>query len=184
VSDPKERVKIWNTFFKLARKEAESLHEASTGKESSKIDHFLGGTLPDEEFHAFATLVLCNLAIEARANHLIDELEEKGKITEDVAQAARWLRNTEHKWFLLPKLAGKRKRLDSSKGPHQAIRQICDLRNTLLHVNYPRLKRKLPKPDTTLSYFSRFVEAVEDMNVVLGRTKKARKKVLNIGRFT
>jgi len=177
------RVKIWNTFFKLAWEEAKSLYEISLGKKSSKSFNPLGGTLPDKEFHTLATLVLCNLAIEARANHLIDELEENGKITKDIAEAARWL-PTKQKWFLLPRLARKRKTVEADKLPHQAIAEICNQRNNLIHVKYDRLlKRKLPAPSETLNLFKNFVKAMENMNVVLGRIRKERKKVMEIGEF-
>lgn len=177
------RVKIWNTFFKLAWSEAKSLYETSHGKKNAKKFNPLGGTVPEQEFHTLATLALCCLAIEARANHLIEEMLEEGKASKDEAEAARRLR-TRDKWFFLPKLAGTRKKLDSNKRPHQSIAQICALRNYLIHVNYDQLKRKLPKPNTMLSYFKGFVEAMDDMNVVLKPVRKPRQKVLKIGSFT
>jgi hypothetical protein len=45
-----ERVKIWNTLFKLAWAEAKSLYEATTGKVSDSLFDPLGGTLPEKEF--------------------------------------------------------------------------------------------------------------------------------------
>jgi hypothetical protein len=142
----------------------------------------LGGTLAAEPFHILATLALCNLAIEARANHLIEELVEQGTINADIADAARRL-SPKHKWFLLPTLAGVSKSLDSAKPPHQAIAQICALRNDLMHVDYAKLQQRLPTPNTALSLFANFVAVMEDMNVVLGRIAKARKEVLDIGQF-
>lgn len=181
--DPADRVAIWNSFLKLSWTEAKRVFELSNDRQSQKTLEPLGGTLPDVEYHELATLALCTLAIEARANHLIDELVEEGKITQDVADAARWL-PTKHKWFLIPRLAGVQSDLDSSAGPHQAVAQICDLRNDIIHVNYQRLKEKLPSPNTVLTYFKRFIEAMEDMNVILGRDIQApRKKVLDIGDF-
>jgi hypothetical protein len=181
--DPADRVAIWNSFLKLSWTEAKRVFELSNGRQSQKTLEPLGGTLPEVEFHALATLVLCTLAIEARANHLIDELVEEGKITQDVADAVRWL-PTKHKWFLIPSLAGVQSALDSSAGPHQAVAQICDLRNDIIHVNYQRLKEKLPSPNTVLSYFKKFIEAMEDMNIILGRGIQApRKEVLDIGDF-
>ena len=181
--DPADRVEIWNSFLKLSWAEAKLVYECSSGRQSQKTLEPLGGTLPDDEFHALATLVLCTLAIEARANHLINELAEQGKITQDVAEAARWL-PIKHRWFLIPSLAGVQSTFDSSTGPHQAVAQICEWRNDLFHVDYPSLKNGLPSPDTILSYFRRFVEAMEDMNVVLGRgIDRPRKEVLDIGVF-
>jgi len=181
--EEKARVMIWNTFFKLAWSEAKALFEITTGRVSSKRFDPEGGTLPESEFHSLATLVLCALAIEARANHLIEELKEKDRILPDVAEAVQRL-PAKYKWFLIPQLAGVTGAVDSDSGPHQSVKQICDLRNPLLHVDYSQLRSRLPTPNTTLSYFSRFVEAMEDMNVVLGRHDKASKKVLDIGRFS
>ncbi len=183
MSDASERVKIWNTFLKLAWEEAKSLYETSTGVDCKKEFNPAGGTLPDEEFHKLATLVLCNLAIEARVNHLIDELAEKDTISEKVAEAAQRL-PPEHKWFLLPALAKIPKTLESSKMPHQAISEICNLRNHLIHVNYRNLMKILPEANKTLSLFENFVKAMENMNVVLGRIKRERDEVLQIGNFT
>ena len=180
---PADRVRIWNSFFKLAWDEAKLLHESSTGEKVSKQFAPLGGTLANPGFHILATLLLCNLAIEARANHLIDELEDRGKLTRDEARAAQQL-PTQHKWFLLPKLAGINKQLDPNSGPHQAIAEICALRNDLLHVKYASLlRKKLPSPSKALNLFARFVEAMEDMNVTLRRHKKVRKIVLDLGKF-
>lgn len=182
MSKEQERVKIWNTFFKLAWAEAKSLFETSNGITSWKRFDPEGGTLSETEFHTLATLILCALAIEARANHLIEELKEQRKISPDVAEAAQYL-PLKHKWFLIPQLAGVSNKLDSDHGPHQSISQICHMRNPLLHVDYEELKRKLPSPKTTLSYFSRFIEAMEDMNVVLKRIDEPRNRVKNIGLF-
>jgi hypothetical protein len=126
------------------------------------------GALPEEQARILATLAFTTLAIEARANHLIEEQEEQRNITSDVGRAARHP-PPQLKWFLLPKLAGKPVQLDSSKLPHQAIAQICTLRNQLVHVDYTGLHNKLPTKAQTLGYFRGFVEAMTDMNVVLGR---------------
>ncbi len=184
MTDLHNRVWIWNTFFKLAWTEAKRVFEIENRCESKDTFDPLGGTLPDREFHVMAAVVLCNLAIEARANHLIEELVEEGKISPDVGEAARWL-PTKHKWFLIPALAGIPASLNSASGPHQAIAQLCDLRNDFLHVNYQGLKQRLPAAGTMLSYFRRFVEAMEDMNVVLKRDRNGPKpEVLKIGQFS
>jgi hypothetical protein len=181
ISGP-DRVKMWNTFFKLAWGEAKVLFEKDSNTICKKSFKPAGGVLGDEDFHILATLILCNLAIEARANHLIDELFEKGIISEDEADAAQYL-PIKNKWALLPKLAGKRIKIDFGKPPHSAISQICVFRNDLMHVRYFNIKKKLPKLKTLLSYFNNFVIAMENMNVILGRINKPRKTVLNIGSF-
>ena len=182
MTDPSDRVAIWNSFFKLAWLEAKRVFEVDKNCRSAQT--FAPGTLPEDQFNVLAAVVLCNLAIEARANHLIEELIEDGKITPDVGQAARRL-PTKHKWFLLPALAGVPAGLSSSSGPHQAVAQLCDLRNDFLHINYKLMKERLPQPGTLLSYFQRFVEAMEDMNVVLQRDRPngPLPLVLDMGKF-
>lgn len=177
-----DRVKMWNTFFKLARDEAKIVFEKDSNTIYKGPFRPAGGVLSDEDFHILATLTLCILAIEARANHLIDELSEKGIIGKDEADAAQFL-PPQNKWALLPKLARKRTKIDFSKPPHSAISQICALRNDIMHVRYFNIKKKLPKAKTLLSYFNNFVIAMENMNVILRRINKPRKKVLNIGSF-
>ncbi len=179
---PDSRVAIWNTYFKLAWEQAKAVHELSTGHSSKDTFRPWGGTLPDGEPEVLAVVVFCTLAIEARANHLIEELIEAGKISKDTGRAARWLPPRE-RWFLLPALAGSSAQLDSTAGPHQAVAQVCELRNDFLHVNYAALSAKLPTATTVLSYFQRVVEAFEDMNVLLGRIESPRAEVLRLGRF-
>ena len=90
ISGP-DRVKMWNTFFKLAREEAKIVFEKDSNTICKKTFKAAGGILDAEDFHILAALTLCNLAIEARANHLIDELFEKGIISKDEANAAQYL---------------------------------------------------------------------------------------------
>jgi hypothetical protein len=81
------------------------------------------------------------------------------------------------KWFMIPALAGLTDKLDASKPPHQAIKQICELRNKLMHVNFS-LFGNLPSPETALSYFRYFVEAMEDLtsafNVAAAQSRSPR----------
>src|SRR5262245_28872945 len=80
MATPEQRVTIWNSFFRLAWSEAKRVFELSKGCTSN--DEFVpsGGTLGDEASHVLAALVFCVFSIEARANHLIEELQEKGTI--------------------------------------------------------------------------------------------------------
>jgi hypothetical protein len=180
--DRDDRVAIWNSFFRLVWSEAKAVFE-TTGNAS--IDSFAATPhLTDEQHHVLAAVVLCNLAIEARANHLIEDLVEKGKITQEVGRAAQRL-PTKHRWFLIPTLAGVPAKLSSSAGPHQAVAQLCDLRNDFVHVNYAGLQAKLPSSAQLLSYYRRVVEALEDMNVVLGKGGRtaAKQEILKLGVF-
>ncbi|HUV02531.1 MAG TPA: histone [Desulfobacteria bacterium] len=178
-----ERVKIWNTFFKLAWQMAKDLYESDSGEKCSFSFEPLGGTLPDKEFHTLATLLLTYIAIEARTNHLIEELKEKQIIDEETANAAKYI-PTHKKWFLLPLFAGKATKFDSSRGIHQGVNEICKFRNDIVHVNFTKISEKLPTPGKMLKLFKDFVEAMENMNVVLERgVEKERDEVLKYGDF-
>ena len=180
MSEPESRIKVWNSFLKLARDGVLNCQMIVDGKEYDKDFEFLGGTLPEDQHHVLAALLMCNLAVEARVNHLIEEFVEDKLISAEVGDAARRL-PTKQKWFLLPTLAGKSSTLKSSSGPHQAVAQICDIRNDLMHVQFTNIIDRLPSAETMVSYFQRFIEAMEDMNVILGRISKARQEVVAIG---
>jgi hypothetical protein len=127
-------------------------------------------------------LIHCTLAVEARANHLVDELVERGRLTEVEANAVQRLQPAQ-KWFLLPRLWGAKGKLRSDRAPHQAIAEICSRRNALVHVNFRRLKDKLPDSKRMLKLYEQFVDAIADMNVVLGRTRRVQKRLTRLGRF-
>ena len=177
-----ERVRLWNTFYYLAWQNTKNLFEIRNHCASSQIFKPKGGMLDEERRVTLSTVVFCTLAIEARANHVIQKLREANRITKQECEAAQRL-SPEAKWFLLPKLAGRRQALHANSGPHQAVSEICALRNDLVHVKFDKLSKKLPSPDTMLSWFERLVEAFEDMNVVLGDTRHHRRRVQQIGRF-
>jgi hypothetical protein len=181
--DPTARVRIWDTYLKLTRSHAQTLFTINQPAKTVRTSFSpAGGTLSAEQLEVLATLTLCTLAIEARANHLIAELVEANQISESMGQAAERLPPDE-KWFLLPVLARRRRRLNANSGPHQAIRQIVHYRNRLVHVKYGQLEGNLPPGSEVLKLFERFVEAMEDMNVVLRRIRAPRRAVLAIGRF-
>lgn len=184
MTNKKDRVAIWNSFFKLTWLETKHIFEAKSCCESNDTFDPAGGTLGEDEIHRLAAVVLCTLSIEARANHLIEEMVESEKISREVGEAALML-PTKHKWFLLPTLAGVAQKLRLDSGPHQAVIQLCNLRNDFLHVNYQKLQESLPDAGTLLSYFKRFVAAMEDMNVVLQRDRPdgPLQQVLKIGEF-
>jgi hypothetical protein len=176
-----DRVKIWNAFFFDAWQEAKAVHERKNGP-SRKLFGSRQLVLDEDQRSVLFLLAYCTLAIEARANHLIDELVEKEKITDEESEAAQKL-SAGAKWFLLPRLAGSRKKLSSKKAPHQAVAEICARRNALVHVNFAKLNKHLPPPGKMLSLFRDFVRAMEDMNVVLGRTRRHRSRVQSLGDF-
>ena len=140
-----ERVQIWNTFFHQAWLEAKTLHEKSHGSHVTKHFKPKGETPAWNDRAVLALLVQCTLAIEARANHLIDELIKKNEITEAEGRAAQQL-PARGKWFLLPRIAGVKTHLSDKTSPHQAIAEICAMRNNLAHVNFKRLRSALPIP--------------------------------------
>ena len=116
-------------------------------------------------------------------NHLIEELKEKKIIDKEIAEAAQYL-PTNMKWFLLPMFSKIPTKFDSSKGIHQGVNEICKARNRLIHVKFSEIGEKLPKPGKMLKLFKDFVEAMENMNVVLERgVEKERDEVLKYGDF-
>ncbi len=166
---PLDRVAIWNGFFRLAWSEVKAIFELENN--CTVAEQFSAGptpVLPEDEFHVLAAVLMCALAIEARANHLLDEFVQEGKVSQDVADAVRRL-PPKHKWFLLPSLVGNAVKLDAKQGPHQAVAQLCELRNDFIHVNYAGIKARLQDKGQILSYFRRFVQAIDDMNVMLNR---------------
>jgi hypothetical protein len=176
---PTERVEVWNTFFKLAREQAIPLKKLQNATWKVRPQRFRGGTLGKAQIRSLGTVALSYLALEARANHLIAELVDESKLSQRKAVEIGFL-DTKEKWALLPKLAGKTASIDFSRRPHQAVAQLCSLRNDLFHVNYARLLKKLPKPGAALSLFNSFVYAMEDMNVILGRHPQKDPDILRI----
>jgi hypothetical protein len=174
-----DRVKVWNSFFHQARAEAMRLDagEAPLGGFSPE-----GGRLTDEQQMVLTVLALCTLAIEARTNHLIIELAEKGRLSQVESEAAQRLPPLE-KWVLLPRFAGRKGRVQTDRNPHQAVAEICNRRNALAHVHFDKLTKHLPDKAKMLHLFHGFVEAMEDMNVLLGRHTKPHKTVLELGRI-
>jgi len=178
-ADETERVKVWNTFFKFARDEAASLKRLQNPTWVAKHHTFLGGTLDDEKMRSLAVVAWCYLALEARVSHLIEELKDNHVLSTHEASAVHFLR-TKEKWALLPKLAGKSMTVSFDRPPHQAIAELSSLRNHLFHVNYDRLVERLPSAQNAVKLFNEFVEAMEDMNVVLGRHPEPDRNVLGI----
>lgn len=176
-----DRVRFWNALFGQAWIEANTLAQGVNKKPKRRPTG--KQNLSDDERSRLLLLAYCTLAIEARTNHLIDELVEKGRLSEAEAASLQRL-SAGVKWFLLPKLAGVRKRLDPSVYPHQAIAEICASRNVLVHINFRRLSEALPSSGKMLSLFQGFVAGMEDLNVVLKRVRRARRKVIDIGVFT
>ncbi|MCX5991031.1 MAG: hypothetical protein NTZ04_01670 [Chloroflexi bacterium] len=180
--DAVNRVKVWNTFFRLAREQAVSAKKLQDINWSDPGHVFGGGTLDNERIHSLAVIAWCLLALEAREAHLIEELKDQGKLTPAQAKAAHFL-GIQEQWALMPKLAGKSGKHNNirfDKPPHQAIAELASLRNDLFHVNYENLLKKLPTPQKAVSLFNQFVYAMEDMNVILRRHKKRHKRVLSI----
>jgi hypothetical protein len=177
--DTADRVKVWNTFFKLAREQAVSAKKLQDFNWTDSGHVFVGGTLDNERIHSLAAVTWCLLALEAREAHLIEELKDKGKLTPTQAKAAHFL-SIRDQWILLAELAGKHNDISFDKPPHQAIAELARLRNDLFHVKHEKLLKRLPSPEEAVSLFNQFVYAMEDMNVILRRHKKPHKRVLSI----
>ncbi len=137
-----ERVQVWNTFFKLARDSGISLKKLQKPSWEGSEHQFSGGLLDDKKMGSLALIAWCFLALESRANHLLEELYENGALSKKEVEAIRFLR-TDQKWALLPKLAGKTSRIDFSQSPHSCVAELSALRNDIFHVNYDRLLKRL-----------------------------------------
>ena len=63
------------------------------------------------------------------------------------------------------------------------MKQICARRNALVHVHFGKLSKQLPTPGEMLALFKGFVEAIEDMNVLLRDARRPRKRVTRLTQF-
>jgi hypothetical protein len=190
--DSKKRVKIWNTFLKMARDGAVSLKQfespgwKDSGYSWDKQDY--GGTLGEEDMLKLSLLSCCILAAQARSSHLIQECKEYGFIDDNQAESFSHL-NFRQQWLILPVIYMKphcKYKIDFDQYPHKVIKKLHELRDNLFHVNHERLKNQLDKIDSgeLLDYFVHFIDAMEDMNVIIergGRTE-ARPEVLEIAK--
>lgn len=187
-SEPEERVKVWNTYFKFARDAAASLKSLQDRDWEARQHTYSGGTLKNEQMGSLAVAAWCCLAIEARVSHLVEELREgnpSNTLSDDEARAIHLL-PTKEKWALLPRLyrilgrVEKGATISFDRSPHQAVAELCALRNNLFHVNYDRLAGGIPPPQKAVKLFNEFVKAMEDMNVLCGRHSKPQRDVLDI----
>jgi len=188
--DSGKRVKIWNTFFKMARDSAVSLKqfESPRGKDPGYDWNRprAGGTLGKKDMFKLSLLSWCILAAQARSSHLIQVCKEDGLIDDNQAESFSHL-NFRQQWLILPVIYMKphcKYKIDFDQYPHKVIKKLHELRDNLFHVNHERLKNQLDKIDSgeLLDYFVHFIDAMEDMNVIIergGRTE-AKPEVLEI----
>ena len=190
--DSKDRVKIWNTFLKFARDSAASLKQyecpswQDPGYNWNKPGS--GGTLGEEDMLKLSLLSWCILSAQARASHLIQECKEEKYIDDKQAESFSHL-NFKQQWLILPVIKMKphcKSKIDFKKYPHMVIKELHDIRDNLFHVNHNQLKKQLDKidSDTVINHFINFVDAMEDMNVLLerGGRKEPSQAVLEITR--
>ena len=173
-----DRVKIWNSYLIEAREFANKLNECSGNNKFSTIT-LAGGTLSAEEHYIIMTIIHSVLAVEARVNHLLHELKEEGSINETLRNTV--LRSdTKNKWALLPTLAGKQNEISYDKMPHQAISELLRYRNQLIHVIYKKedFLDELPSKSKTIRLYNEFIEAMENMNVLLDRYQEKEEVIL------
>jgi hypothetical protein len=165
-----ERVEIWNSYLLMARQEVSHVLAMSPSyTRCPDVPQPAGGLLPECQHHTIAALLLCSLAIEARANHLIRELEEAGRLTKVDAETERW-RSTKDKWFRLPALAQSCRKAEGDRPPHQAVGEVCGYRNEIVHVKYDKLSEilaRLPSPRKVLCHWHNLLQAVDDMNSIV-----------------
>jgi len=182
--DTEKRVEIWNTFLKMARDSAVSLKQfTSPGWKDSGYNwdkQRTGGTLGEEDMLKLSLLSWCILAAQARASHLIQECKEEKPISGTHTKKLMDM-NFQKQWLSLPRIYGKGN-IDIYKDPsYTVIKELQTIRNNLFHVNHDKLKNQLDNIDSDdlLDYFVRFVNAMEDMNVLLerGGRKEAKPEV-------
>jgi hypothetical protein len=167
---PESRVEVWNSYFCVAYEFAKKLKNG----DEPKCPILEGGLLPPEKHYALMTVLHLALAIEARSNHLLHELKEEEVINKKLRDAVRNVR-AEYKWAILP-LLKKKEKINFDRKPHNAILEICLLRNNLIHLSYNDEKfiEKIPNKNKTLQLFNSFIDAREDLDVILGRVEPGR----------
>jgi len=173
------RANVWNSFLQLAWTQARCV-AADAGKKPNRDlteaewqDDTNREPLAAEKTRVLGLLLLCNNALEARANHLIDWLREKETITKAEADAAKSLA-IKYKWFLLPVLGRSVKKADGSKNPHKAVLKLHKYRNRITHARFEELEqegKELPSPSDALGLWHELLNAVESMNEILGRPR-------------
>jgi hypothetical protein len=87
--DRDDRVAIWNSYFKMAWSATRVVFE-SDGSKAANTFATDPPPLSDDEHGRLAAVLLSTLAIEARANHLIDDLIEQQKLDPLVGKAAKY----------------------------------------------------------------------------------------------
>jgi hypothetical protein len=175
-----ERVEVWNAFLSLAREQGvaikKSLEPEWTDKLSPNLT-FQAERLSEDETRRLSLLTWCMLSIEARANHLIEErMQPQDKASSRLKK--RHFENFEQKWIFLANSARQGIKLD--KAPHNSVRKLQKLRNDIMHVDFEGVKERLPSAAECLDLFNDWIEAMEDMNVRLGRHPKPDPIVLTI----
>ena len=82
--------------------------------------------------------------------------------------------------MILPQVAGKYKKINENHWPHKGIAELYRHRNRLIHIQYQRRDfiGLIPSRQETLKLYNSFIEAVEDMNVILGIIGRKRKTIL------
>lgn len=161
------RVEVWNTYLRGAWMEGAILVRLAEPEEAESPFTPLGGLLDEEKQRIVRLVTFLVLAIEARANHMIWELEVEGKLSAAEGEAARRLA-PKHKWFLLPKLAGSSRNLTVGQGKHQVIEEICRFRNTIAHIKFGYFDDlKSLSVREAVRYYNRFLEAVMDLNEIV-----------------
>jgi hypothetical protein len=179
MADYTDRVMMWNSYLAEARNYAKKLEESGNVSDISDIP-LEGDTLSPEDHYSLMAVLHIAVAIEARTNHYLHELEEKGMVTRKERDALKWL-NIKNRWTLLPRIARADEQVDLEEWPHLAISEIHKLRIKYFHVKFEenRIVREIPKKNETLQLYNMFIEAQEDMNVVLGRIGAKRPDVLS-----
>lgn len=166
-----DRVEIWNSYLSEAKRFAEKLKDCGDNDDPSYFT-LKGGTLPAKEYYIMMTVIHSALSIEARTNHLLQELREKNEIGGKLFELVLYSK-VKDKWRLLPELVNSPHNIDYDMTPHHAISTLFKLRNKFVHISFERdnIFQGLTK-NNIIGYYNQWIEAMEEMNVILERHSK------------
>jgi hypothetical protein len=142
----------------------ERVHEHAFGK---RVQHTPPdfGFLPAEAAAVANALVMLCIAIEARANHMIDEVAEDGKWRGKLSpDAVKRQHDFWQKWSRLPHNAGVGSGYDKAK--HRVVLEVFEYRDLLMHAKFDEAK-SLPGPKELVALYSRWIDAMDEMNCIV-----------------
>lgn len=135
--------------------------------------------MDEKSANALAMLAFCCLAIEARVNHMTDEMVKDKRLDPKAGRKLLKNKNFRQRWFGLAAQVGAP--LDKTKEPHKTIWKLFDIRDAIFHAKFDDLIAQLAKL-THYKFFTEFVYAMDDYNAKLRRVP-TNPEVRRIGEF-